>query len=158
MGKLTKSEDDWQRRATDAAIAAARRIVLGDAAAIPMNTPVGRLSDVEWGWIAAAVIFAWIATRAEQATAEGLDTERTMRLTGYDPEPWDAGAIAAMLPKLGDMPGIDWTNPLAGWSRETMINFLTTALALIRKAMIARDLSGGTITGKAVDLNDSIPL
>ena len=52
MGKLTKSEDDRQRRATDTAIGAARRVVLGDAAAIPTNTPVGRLSDVEWGWIA----------------------------------------------------------------------------------------------------------
>ena len=37
---------------------------------IPPGTPIGRLGDVEWGWIVAAILFGWIATRAEQATAE----------------------------------------------------------------------------------------
>ena len=115
MGELTQREDEWQQRATAAAIAAARRVVLGNEAAVNMNTPVGRLSDIEWGWIVAAAIFAWIATRAEQATAEGLDTERAIRVTGFARgEPWDAGAIAAILPELGDDASIDWSQPLAG--------------------------------------------
>jgi hypothetical protein len=160
MGGLTRQEDDWLQRATAAAIAAARSIVLGDGAAINMNAPVGRLSDIEWGWIVTAAIFAWIQTRAEQAVAEVLDTERAVRVTGFARgEPWDAGAIAAILPELGDDESIDWSQPLAAWSRDAMIAFLQKALVLVRKAEIARDLSGSTITRKADadKLNDAVP-
>jgi hypothetical protein len=40
------------------------------------------------------------AKRAMQATSNGLDTEKTIQKTGLDPDPWDAGAIAAILPEL----------------------------------------------------------
>jgi hypothetical protein len=136
-------EDDWQRRATDAAIAAARKVVLGDDAAINKNTPVGRLSDVEWGWIVAAILFAWLKSRAEQAATEELDPERAIRMTGLDRNPWDAGAIAAILPELARCRGIDWSKPLSDWPRETMIEFLLETLRLVRRGMIARDLGEG---------------
>jgi hypothetical protein len=55
----------------------------------------------------------------------------------------------AILPDLADTPGIDWSKPIAGWPRETMVEFLTIALALIRKAVIARDLSDKGITQKS---------
>jgi hypothetical protein len=142
------TEDDWQWRATAAAVAAARNIALGDDAAISKNAPVGRLSDTEWGWIITAGIFAWISTRAEQAASEELDTEQAIRLTGLDPNPWDAGAIAAILPELAQCRGIDWSQPLNDWSRETMIGFLIDALRLVRRGMIARDLGDG-ITRKS---------
>jgi hypothetical protein len=148
MTSISAIEDDWQRRATDAAISAARNIVLGDDAAINKNTPVGRLGEVEWGWIVAAVIFAWIRTRAEQAAAEELDTERAIRMTGLDRNPWDAGAIAAILPELAQCRGIDWSKPLNDWSRETMIEFLLETLRLVRGGMVARDLADG-ITRKS---------
>jgi len=148
MGELSKQEDEWQRRAIAAAIAAARKIALGDEAVINKNAPIGRLSDVEWGWIVAAAIFAWIKTRAEQATAEELDTERMIRMTGLDPDPWDAGAVAAVLPKIANLK-IDWDKPLAEWDRETMVTFLVAALKMIRGATIARDLSSRTITSRA---------
>jgi hypothetical protein len=45
MGELSKQEDEWLRRATAAAIAAARKIANGDA--VNKNTPVSRLSDLE---------------------------------------------------------------------------------------------------------------
>jgi hypothetical protein len=159
MGELTQREDEWGRRATAAAIAAARRVVLGDQAVVNMNSPVGRLNDIEWGWIVSAAIFAWIATRAEQATAEGLDTEIVIRTATLDPNPWDAGAVATILPKLADVPGIDWSKPLANRSPQEMIGFLTTALGLIRTAIIARDLGGGSVTRKsgADKLDDPIP-
>src|SRR5690349_9987897 len=89
-------EDAWQRRATAAAIGAARQVVQIDGP-IPPGTPIGRLGEVEWGWIVAAILFGWIATRAEQAATEQLDTEFTIRMTGLDPDPWDAGAVAAIL-------------------------------------------------------------
>jgi hypothetical protein len=146
-GPATALEDVWQRKATEAAIAAVRNVVK-PGGAIPPGAPVGRLSDIEIGWIVAAVLFGWISTRAEQATSEGLDAELAIRATGYDPDPWDAGAVAAILPDLGEMPDVDWSKPIGAWPRETMIRFLTTALGLVRKAVIARDLGGGTITRK----------
>ena len=87
--------------ATAAAIAGARGVVQMDGP-IPPGTPIGRLGDVEWGWIVAAILFGWIATRAEQAASEQFDTEQTIRITGLDPNPWDAGAVATILPELAD--------------------------------------------------------
>jgi hypothetical protein len=143
---LSAIEDVWQRRATDAAIAAARKIIGGS---IPPGTPVGRLGDGEWGWIIAAILLGWISTRAEQATAEQIDTELAVRMTGLDPDPWDAGAIASILPQLAAAVDIDWSKPLTDWPRETMTEFLTVAFNLARKAMIARDLSSTGITRKS---------
>jgi hypothetical protein len=148
IGQVSQSaiEDEWQREATRAAIAAARGVIRTDGA-IPPNTPVGRLGDVEWGWITAAILFGWIQTRARQAVAEHLDTERTVCMTALDPNPWDTGAAIAILPELAAAcSDIDWSKPLTAWSREMMAEFLITAMPLIRKAMIARDVSGKGIT------------
>jgi hypothetical protein len=142
----TAIEDQWAREGTLAAVTAARGVIRMDGAIAPA-TPVGRLSDVEWGWIVAAVLFGWIQTRARQAVAENLDTEQTVRMTALDPDPWDAGAAIAILPELAAAcSNIDWAKPLTAWSRETMAEFLITAMPLIRKAMIARDISGKGIT------------
>jgi hypothetical protein len=146
---LSAIEDQWQRDATAAAIAAARDVIRTDGP-IPPGTPIGRMNDAEWGWIVAGVLFAWISKRAEQAAAEQLDTEQLIRLVALDPQPWDAGAIAAILPDLADAcSGLDWSKPLAAWSREDIIEFLLKAMPLIRKAMMARDLSEKGITRKS---------
>jgi len=144
---ISALEDEWQRRATAAAIEAARGVVKLDGP-IPPAVPVGRLSDLEWGWILAAMLFAWISKRAEQAAAEQLDTERTIRMTALDPQPWDGGAVAAILPDLADACAgiIDWSQPLTAWPRDTMVEFLLKAMPLIRKAMIARDFSDKGVT------------
>ena len=81
-----------------------------DGDAIPKAAPIGRLTDIELGWLIAAGLFAWIRTRAEQATAEGWDTEQTLRTTALDPEPWDAGAVAYVLPELAKLQDIDWNH------------------------------------------------
>jgi hypothetical protein len=144
---LSAIEDAWQRQATSTAIAAARGVIqMGGP--IPPGTPVGRLNDTEWGWIVCAVLFGWIETRARQATGEGLDTERTLRTTYLDPDPWDAGAVETILPELAGY-DIDWSLPLAQWPRETMVDFLTKALSLIRRAIVARDFSDKGITQKS---------
>jgi hypothetical protein len=146
---LSAIEDQWQRDATAAAIAAARGVVQMDGP-IPPSTPIGRLSDTEWGWILAAMLFAWIGKRAQQAASEQLDTEQLIRMTALDPQPWDAGAVAAILPELADAcAALDWSKPLAGWSRENITEFLLKAMPLIRKAMIARDLSEKGISRKS---------
>jgi hypothetical protein len=142
-------EDRWQQRAVAAAIAAARGVA-GVGGAVPPGTPIGRLSDTEWGWITAGILFSWIHVRSEQAVAENIDTEQAIRLTGLDHNPWDAGAVAAILPDLASAcPDIDWSEPLAKWPRETMVEFLTAALTLIRRAVIARDLGEKGIAQKS---------
>jgi hypothetical protein len=143
---LSALEDQWQRDATAAAIVAARGVVQIDGP-VPPGTPIGRLSDTEWGWILAAMLFAWISKRAEQAAAEQLDTEQLIRMTALDPQPWDAGAVAAILPELANACSeIDWSKPLAVWPKDDIIEFLLKAMPLIRKATIARDMSEKGIT------------
>jgi hypothetical protein len=137
-------DDIWQRRATAAAIAAVRDLIGG--AAIPKATSIGRLTDVELGWLIAAGLFAWIRTRAEQATSEGWDIEQTLRVTALNPEPWDAGSVAYILPKLGELSGVDWERPIGKWSKDQMVHFLVAAGKLITAAMVARDVGGGTVT------------
>jgi hypothetical protein len=136
-------DDIWQRRATAAAIAAVRQVIDGDA--IPKATSIGRLTDIELGWLITAGLFAWIRTRAEQATAEGWDTEQVLRTTALDPPPWDAGLVAYILPELAKLDGIDWGRPVGSWSKDTVIRFLLTAMKLITTAIAARDLSSSGI-------------
>ena len=105
------------------------------------------------------MLFAWIATRAEQAAAEQLDAEQIIRMTGLYPQPWDIGAVMAILPELADAcPDIEWSRPLASWPRDVMADFLITAMRLIRRAMIARDLSGKGITRKSTTNHLASPL
>jgi hypothetical protein len=146
---LSAIEDQWQRDATAVAIAGARGVVQIDGP-IPPGTPIGRLSDTEWGWVISGVLFAWISKRAEQAAAEQLDAEQCIRMTALDPQPWDAGAVAAILPELADAcSGLDWAKPLAVWPKDDIVEFLLKAMPLIRKAMIARDLSDKGVSRKS---------
>jgi hypothetical protein len=135
-------EDAWQRRATAVGIEKARAVVTG---AVPPMTPVGRLSDVEWGWIVAAVLFGWISTRAEQATNNGVGCENYIRTVPVEPDPWLAGAVGSTLPELA-RPEIDWTKPLTEFSRDEMIAFLVYAYVLISKAITCRDRGENLVT------------
>jgi hypothetical protein len=136
-------EAEWQRRATAAAIKAARDVVSGGN--FPPNAPVGGLCDVQWGWVVAAILFGWMSTKAEQAVTEEIDAGLVLRMTGLDPDPMDAGVISAILPKLADVPGIDWSKPIGDWQREAMVDFLIGALRLVRQGTIARDFGRDTI-------------
>jgi hypothetical protein len=138
-------EDIWLRQATAAAITAARAVISGGV--VPPVTPVGRLSDTEWGWVVSSILFAWIKERAAQASSNGLRTEKQIQQTGLDPDPWDAGAIACVLPELADA-GVDWSKPLAELSRDEMTAFLGDAYTLIGRAMHARDLGEHQVIGQ----------
>src|SRR5258708_29705782 len=72
-------EDRWQQRAVAAAISAARAAVGVDG--VSPGTPIGRLGDVEWGWIGAGFLFGWIRTRAEQAVSDHIYTEQACPLS-----------------------------------------------------------------------------
>jgi hypothetical protein len=143
LPSLAAIEDCWQREATRVAIEKARAVVNGGA--VPPNTPIGRLSDTEWGWLVAAVLFGWIEVRARQAVSNGVGIEKSIRDTGLTPDPWDIGAIASILPELA-RPDIDWSRPLTEFSREEMIELLGDAYNLIGKAMLARDSGEKLIT------------
>jgi hypothetical protein len=141
---LTALEDIWLRRSTAMAIEQGRAVVASGA--ISPNVPVGRLGDVEWGWIVAAILFGWIKTRAAQATDNGIGATNAIRTAGLDPDPWDVGAIDAILWELAEANTVDWSKPLADLSRDEMLLFLNDALTLVRKAMAARDRGEGLIT------------
>jgi hypothetical protein len=138
VGEVSKKEDEWQAKATDAAIAAARKIAL-NCSGLPPMTPLGRLSDLQWGYIVTAAIFGWIRTRCEQAIEEGLDQEQAVRLTGLNPSPCDVAVVYSILPTLADKAVVDWSQPLQAWTKDTMTNFLLLAWQLINAAEIARD-------------------
>jgi len=163
LPSLAAIEDCWQREATRVAIEKARAAI--SSGAVPPNTPVGRLSDTELGWIAAAVLFGWIDVRARQAVGNGVGVNKHIRDTGLVPDPWDIGAIEAVLPELAK-PEIDWSKPLGKFSREEMIEFLGDAYTLIGKAILARDTGEKLVTRRlplgvaqqpAGDFNDEPP-
>ena len=83
LPSLSAIEDRWQQEATRVAIEKARVAVRGGT--VPPMTPVGRLSDTEWGWIVAAVLFGWIDSRARQAVDNGVGVNKYIRDTGIDP-------------------------------------------------------------------------
>ena len=160
---LSAIEDCWQREATRVAIEKARAAVSSDA--VPPNTPIGRLSDTEWGWIVAAVLFAWINIRARQAVGNGIGVNKHIRDTGLEPDPWNIGAIEAILPELAK-PEINWSKSLAEFTREEMIELLGDAYKLIGKAMLARDAGEKLVTRRLPlgmaqqpegDFNDEAP-
>jgi hypothetical protein len=134
----------WLRQATAAAINEARAVV--SAGVVPPMTPIGRLSDIEWGWLVAGILFGWIRTRAEQATNTGVGIENLIRSTCISPDPWDLGAISAILPELAMGNSVDWSKPLAALSKDEMLAFLNDALTLIAKAIAARDQGQDLVT------------
>jgi hypothetical protein len=148
-------QDLWQREATAAAIASARKMI-GNGVVHP-ETSVGGLSDEQLGWLLCAGICAWIATRAAQAVDEGnAAIEMNIRDTGTEPPPWDAGAVETILPDLANVEGIDWNATVFAWPKGTMLLFLCEAYRLMSKAIAARDRGGG-ITAPQAPMNDGIP-
>jgi hypothetical protein len=144
-------DDAWLRQAIAASIARAKDLVAPQGP-IRSSTPLGKLSDCEWGWIVSTVVWGWVSTRSEQAASEGLDPERAIRTTRLDPDPWDTGAIRAILPELArSCAGFDWTRPANSWSKDELAEFLASAFTLIQRATSARDIIEQQVAGKAIN-------
>jgi hypothetical protein len=161
LPSLSAIENCWQREATCVAIEHVRAAISGGA--VPPNTPVGRLSEIELGWFVAGALFGWINTRARQAVDNGVGVNKHIRDTGLEPDPWDAGAIETILPELAKSE-IDWSKSLAQFSREEMIAFLGDAYNLIGKAMLVRDSGEQLVTrrlplgtAEQADWDDKLP-
>ena len=148
IASISAENDTWLRRATAASIARAKDLVAPQGP-IRSTTPVGKLWDSEWGWIASTIVWQWIESRSLQAASEGLDPERAVRVTKLDPCPWDVGAIRATLPELAkSCAGFDWTKPANTWTKDELAEFLASAFTLIQRAMAARDLVEEQLAGK----------
>jgi hypothetical protein len=128
MGKLSQQEDAWQAEATAQAVADARSMAQSEAKLA--NTPVGKLSEQQWGWIINAGIFAWIKTRYQQAVAEGLACEEFV--TRMSPSPRDSAIVQSILKPLASQAKIDWSKKLAAWSKQEMTDFVGLSWALIK--------------------------
>ena len=149
IASISAENDEWLRRATAASIARAKDLVAPQGP-IRSVTQLGKLSDSEWGWIVSTVVWGWVATRSEQAAIEGLDVERAIRTTGLDPDPWDTGAIRAILPELAkSCAGFDWAKPANTWTKDELAGFLASAFTLIQRATSARDATEVQVAGKA---------
>jgi hypothetical protein len=134
------ARDDWTTRAFAACVGAAKDMTGLDGPIRPLS-PIGKLDDVEWGWTVATIVWTWIATRAAQAVAEGWNEERAIRATGLDPDPWFDGAIESILPQLPEAcPDLDWSKPVAAWTKDEVIAFVTAAITLTRRAVAARNV------------------
>ena len=152
VAKLSAEQDEWMRQATDASITAAKDVI-GDMGPIRSGTPIGRLTNHEWGWLCSSSVWGWIATRAEQAANEGWNPEATIGLTGLTPDPRMAGAVASILPKLAEAcPELDWAKPVGDWSREDIVELLSAAFDLVQQALVARDAVERRVFGVNADV------
>jgi hypothetical protein len=148
IAAIAAGRDSWTKKAFAACLAAAKDLIGPDGPIRP-GLAIGKLADSEWIWIIHAVIWAWVAGRAEQAASEGLDAERATRVTSLIPDPWDDGAIAAILPELADTcPNLDWSKPIGEWAKGDIVELLAMASALIPYARAARDAVEEKVAGK----------
>jgi hypothetical protein len=136
---ISADRDRWTKQAFESCVVAAKDLVGVDGPIRPLS-PISKLGEDEWGWIASTIVWAWIATRSEQAAVEGWDRERAAHTIGLTPDPWVAGVIAAVLPKLAEAcPELDWAAPVGAWPKDDVVAFLLTAFNLIQHALAARD-------------------
>jgi len=139
MDNPLPTEDEWQTRATAAAIAAARNVVNGGEGISP-RAMISSLSEVEWGWIVCAALFGWIATKAQQAVCEGRGADEAIyTMTHRDPSPWEAGAVETILPALANIDGLDWSKPIGEWSKDQIVSFSWQIYRLTNAALAQRD-------------------
>jgi hypothetical protein len=160
MNAALEREAEWQRKAMAVAIASVRRLA-ANCSVVDPALPLSRVTEEGWGWLVAEAIFAWIQVRVEQAVEDGLPFEYCLRRAA--PRSCDHGAVAGTLPELGKL-NIDWSKPLAEWSRGQMISFLSAAFSLIDRAHNVLEnspdkgiLSKAPTTKAANDLNDELP-
>lgn len=126
-------DDDWDVKATQSAIEAARAVISPEG--INGRSMIASLSEIEWGWIVAAAIFAWIKTKAQQAVACGTGYEENIRfMAGRDPQPTEAGQIESILSDLSGIDGIDWSKPVAEWTKPQIIQFVWCAHRMMMQA------------------------
>jgi len=134
--KLRSLDAEWDAKASQAAIDGAREAT----ESINPRAAISSLSSTEWMWIAMGAVFGWIKTKSQHAIAESKSFDKTIReMPQYFPEPWDAGAVESILPKLGDLKGMPWDKPLGDWSTKEMVRLAWNMHYLIDGAIARRE-------------------
>jgi hypothetical protein len=147
IAAIAADRDKWMHQAFAETPAAAKDLIT-DQGPIRSGTPVGRLTDPEWGWISSSIVWAWISVRAEQAASEGWDLERAVYTSKLAPDPHNIGAIVSILPALFEAcPDLDWSLPIGSWSKEAIAEFLYASFYLVERALAARDAVEAQIAG-----------
>ena len=100
----------------------------------PPSTPIGYLDETDWDKIIAAAVFAWFSVRSELAFTEKFGAADT--LTGLAPDPKEFGLVLAVLPRLAELPGVDWAKPLGEWPRDDVARFLLAGHQLIKSVAL----------------------
>ena len=140
--RLREIEAAWMEKSTQAAIDAARSVISDND--INGRAMISSLNNLEWGWITSAAVFAWIKTKSQQATAEGIGYDQAIRaMPDRKIQPWDQGAVESVLPALGDIDGIDWDKPLGEWTKDQVVSFAWQMHRLVDRALAARDEGAG---------------
>jgi hypothetical protein len=137
---------DWQRRVRAVVVAAAEK-------KINDLQPASLLKGGDVGELVDTIISSWIMFRAEQAVVNGVKHDDLVLMTGATPEPWDMGTVAAILPQLAAL-DIDWSKPLAAFSKDEMCSFICRALDFVCRAQCARDATQAAI---GAEFSDRIP-
>jgi hypothetical protein len=137
---------DWHRRVRAVVVAAAEK-------KINDLQPASLLKGGDVGELVDPIISSWIMFRAEQAVVNGVKHDDLVVMTGATPEPWDLGTVAAILPQLAAL-NIDWSKPLAAFSKDEMCSFICQALDLACRAQCARDAAQAAI---GAEFSDTIP-
>lgn len=133
--RVDQIEDEWSKKATLEAIAAARDVI--SSGSINGRTMISSVSEVEWGWIVCAAIAGWIKTKARQAVAEGVGYDNPIRFMPGDMQPWEAGAVEAVLPALGEL-RFDWSKPIGDWSKDEIVSFAWKMSSMIAQSLVAQ--------------------
>ena len=125
---------------TPQSVAAAKDFV-GSPGPIRSSTAIGRLGDSEWGWIASAIIWGWVATRSEQAAAEGWGLEELSGRPGLSRARGTQGRSSrSCRSSPRPVPTSTGRSLPAPGRRRKLAKFLLTAFDLIQRATIARDV------------------
>jgi hypothetical protein len=146
MSRAAFISPDWQRRVRAVVVAAAEK-------KINDLQPASLLKGSDVALLVDEVISTWIMFRAEQAVANGVKHDVLVLMTGATPEPWDLGTVAAILPRLAAL-AIDWSKPLAEFSKDEMCSFIYQALDLACRAQCARDAAQAAV---GAEFCDTIP-
>ena len=151
ISAISAEYDEWLRRATASAAAKIKELVSSKELIRP-TTPASQLSQAQLTWIASAAIWGWLVVRSEQATSEGIDPERAARVTNLGPDPWDLGAVKAILPELAkSCVGFDWSKPASQWSKDELAQFLLAGFDVVRRAYAARNMIEQQVAGKLMN-------
>lgn len=134
--KLRDVEAEWMAKATQSAIDGAREAT----ESINPRAAISSLSNLEWTWIAMGAVFNWIKVKSQQAVADGVGYERAIRyMPQYFMQPWEAGVVESILPRLGDVKGIPWEKPLNDWTKAEIVRLVWNAHSMIESGIKDRD-------------------